>query len=165
MKESRGDSEATRALTSILLGRDQDGAPRFSEEDVLHYLPLLFIQSARGNAELADTPHVQRFLGEFAARIGVGPDTSPQEATKKIAAHYVAHPVNAALKTAFEQALREQTASAAAEALNQLAQFESVRTKPEGYRADRPPQEGTLPAGPLARFQAPGVLGNKNRGG
>jgi hypothetical protein len=164
MGDAQAQAEATRVLTSVFISKEGNGALRFSEDDVLNYLPLLFMQAAQAEPEFAAAKHVERFLSEFASRIGVGPNTPPEEATQKLAAHYRAYPVNPALQSAFEQALREQTAAVTASALQRLAELSGERASLEGYRADRTAPEGTLPAGPLARFRAPGFVGPKKNG-
>lgn len=149
---------AARALGQVFAASDPAGRPRFSEEEILNYLPLLFMQAAQASPGLAISKDVERFLAGFAQTIGVGPNTPPAEATKKLAAHYAKHPVNPGLKSAFEQALREQTAQLSAAALSELASRSGARASLEGYRSDHKRPEGALSGGPLARFQVTGAL-------
>lgn len=164
MSSTEDDGRAAQELSALFLGTRADGTPSFTKDELLHFLPLVFLRAAQSAAAPRLSKPVERFLAEFATKLEVGPETPAEEIQRRIAAHYAAHPVNPALARAFERVLREHTALHGSEgASRRLAEFLGEQLSNEGYRPDAPRPEGSLRAGPLARFQAPGTLGKGRR--
>lgn len=166
MSSSKDDERVVSELSELFFGTRSDGSPAFTEEAVLNFLPLVFMRAARSPAAPPMPKAVERFLADFAAKLGVEPKMPADEVQKRMAAHYAKHPVNPARASAFERVLREQTALHGADgASKRLAEFLGEHVTTEGYRPGAPKPEGSLRAGPLARFQAPASLGKgpKNR--
>ena len=139
-------------LLSVLDRLEDDGTPRYSDEDVLHFLPLVFLTvapSAEQRAELPDA--VIRLLGLFADKAGIDPDASPDEVTHALERYYEEHPVNPELLQAFQAFVREELFAGSRPGENPFASFTAggAPTRVPLERGERPP--GSVP-GPLARL-------------
>lgn len=139
-------------LLSVLDRLQDDGTPRYSDEEVLHFLPLVFLTvapSAEQRAQLPDA--VIRLLGLFADKAGIDPDASPDDVTHALERYYEEHPVNPELLQAFQSFVREELFAGARAGENPFASFVDggppKRAPIEG--GERPP--GSVP-GPLARL-------------
>lgn len=166
MKAQNEADGAVRELSAVFFLEGVDGRPAFTEDELENFLPLVFMRAMKASDAPTMSPRVELFLAEFAAKIGVRPGMSAHEVQGRMAAHYEAHPVNPALATAFNQVLREQTALyGASGTMGRLAEFVGERMTNEGYRAGAPRPEGTLPAGPLARFKAADTLPKRDASG
>lgn len=166
MSPSKDGERVVSELSELFFGTRSDGSPAFTEDELRNFLPLVFLRAARSPAAPPMSKAVERFLADFAAKLGVEPKMPADEVQKRIAEHYAKHPVNPALASAFERVLREQTALHGADgASRRLAEFLGEQVTTEGYRPGAPKPEGSLRAGPLARFQAGASLGKGPRRG
>ncbi len=151
-------------LLSVLERRDEDGRPRFRDEDVLHFLPLVFLSvapTAEARAELPDA--VVRLLGLFAARAGVDVNAPPDDVALAVERYYDAHPINPELLLAFQSFVREELLAGGTGNEKAFAAFLGDGRAPASLRAlesgARP--KGSVPGGPLARLaKAPADTGD-----
>lgn len=149
-------------LLSVLERRQDDGSLRYSDDDLLHFLPLVFLSvapSAKARAELPDA--VVRLLGLFADKAGIDPNASPDDVAHAVERYYDAHPVNPELLAAFQAFVRDELAAGGTGSEKAFASFlgEDNSARPFEQRSlktgalekpERPP--GTVPGGPLARL-------------
>lgn len=139
-------------LLAVLDRKNDDGSPRYSDEEVLHFLPLVFLSVAPSAAQRAALPDaVVGLLGLFADKAGIDPDGPPDEVARALERYYEAHPVNPELLQAFQSFVREELLSAGGGEPHPFASFV------EGAAAKKAPLErgarpkGSVPA-PLARL-------------
>lgn len=144
--------ERAARLLAVLERRNGDGTPRYSDEEVLHFLPLVFLSVAPSAAARARLPDaVIRLLGLFADKAGIPPDGPAEDVTRALERYYEAHPVNPELLQAFQSFVREELAAGSGGGDHPFASFL------EGSTAKRAPLEGgerpkgSVP-GPLARL-------------
>lgn len=141
-------------LLSVLERRNDDGSPRYSDDDVLHFLPLVFLSvapSAKARAELPDA--VVRLLGLFADKAGIDPDAGMDDVSFAVERYYDEHPVNPELLQAFQGFVREELSAGGTGSDKAFASFlgDGSRALPLENK-ERP--AGSVPGGPLARFAA-----------
>lgn len=123
---------------------------RWSPEEVLHAMPLLFHTYLSGEdvRVLADEqPAVRRLLAGLADRLG--PVDSADALTEKIRAHYAEHPVDSLLLRTLKQCFR--TLLTTREASHDARKLLGETARPT---TPAPPSGPTVRAGPTARFSA-----------
>ena len=98
------DADAERLFT-VLLGIDSRGASRFSEAEILTYLPLLM---ASAGITLAASPAAQVVFQRVAQIVGASPADTVEELGKKLADYFLAHPPSPGLQEAFAVFLRTE---------------------------------------------------------
>lgn len=158
MRDEDGLREPTSAelqraarLLSVLDRRADDGSPRYSDEEVLHFLPLVFLTVAPSAEQRAALPDaVIRLLGLFADKAGIDPDASAEDVTHALERYYEAHPVNPELLQAFQSFVREElfAGSPRDDAFASFASGSAPKRTPL-ESGERP--QGSVP-GPLARL-------------
>lgn len=139
-------------LLALLERRGENGGPRFSEEDVRHFLPLVFLSVVSRTDRRTELPDaVMRLLGLFAKEAGIESDASPEAARAAVERYYAAHPVNPELLQAFQAFARDEQVLGGGGGDPGFAAFlgEHKHARPLSQR-ERP--EGTVPGGPLARL-------------
>jgi hypothetical protein len=126
--------------------------PEFSDEEVLGFLPFVLIELTHLNPELELSPRASELLADFAGSLGIGPDTSPDEAWRKLQDHQRAHPPCGELKVRFEQLVREVTRETGASSDAYLGFMGQQRHLIER----REKKADAVDSGPMARFQLRG---------
>lgn len=159
MAEERPPDEPTDAelqkaarLLAVFERKREDGGYYFSDDDVRHFLPLVFLTVSEGPpaAELPEA--VVQLLGVFAAQAGVEPSDGAGDVQRAVERYYEEHPVHPELLAAFQKFVREELAgsgdAAVARAFAHFLGGEGEKKAPLGG-GERP--EGTTP-GSMARF-------------
>jgi hypothetical protein len=126
--------------------------PEFSDEEVFGFLPYVFLELTHLDPDLVLTPRATELLADFAGSIGIGPDTGPDEAWRKLQDHQRTHPPCGELKVRFEQLVREvtrETGTSSDAHLDLIGQQRHLLERRE-RRAD------AVDSGPMARFQLSG---------
>lgn len=149
------ESELHKAarLLSVFERKRDDGSYYFSDEDVQHFLPLVFLTVSDGppSAELPDA--VVQLLGLFASQAGVDPQDGPEAVQRAVERYYESNPVNPEMLAAFQLFVREELAGsgdgAVAKAFASFLGGEETTGKSVLGGGERP--EGTTPAA-MARF-------------
>lgn len=139
-------------LLAVIERRNDDGSPRYTDEEVLHFLPLVFLSVAPSPAARARLPDaVVRLLVLFADKAGIPPEGTPEEVSRALERYYDAHPVNPELLQAFQGFVRDELAAGGDGASHPFASFVgggAAKKAPLGSQ-ERP--KGSVP-GPLARL-------------
>jgi hypothetical protein len=143
------DLERAARLLSLLQAQDESGALRYSDEDLRHFLPLVFLTLADSERELP--PAVLELLGLFAAQAGLDGAESPAERARAIEAYYERHPVHPELLRAFQEFVRKELSTLEPERARAFEGFLGAPRKSAPLESGERP-EGTLRAGPLLRF-------------
>jgi len=144
--------KAARLLAVFERKRD-DGSYYFSEQDVQHFLPLVFLTVSGGapSAELPDA--VVQLLGLFASQAGVDAEDGPEAVQRAVERFYESNPVHPELLAAFQGFVREELAgsgdAAVAKAFASFLGSEETTDKSVLGGGERP--AGTTP-GSMARF-------------
>lgn len=138
-------------LLAVIERRNDDGSPRYSDDEVLHFLPLVFLSVAPSAAARARLPDaVVRLLGLFADKAGIDPEGPIDAVAPTLERYYEEHPVNPELLQAFQGFVREELAQGGGgdHPFASFIEGASAKKAPlEG--AERP--KGSIP-GPLARL-------------
>lgn len=148
--------QKVESLISMLQQKGADGDPRFPKEDVLEFFPLLLLSAVHGLPAEIIPDEISVFLGEFSQRIGVSESPSRDEVNGKINAYYEKNPINPELAAACKKlisdlALKGGMDSDSAEA---FAKFAGSTLKFQDPKEPSP--EGSVPGGPMARFNLDG---------
>jgi hypothetical protein len=98
------DADAERLFT-VLLGADPKGQPRFSQEEILTYLPLLM---ASAGITLDSSPAALAVFQKVAKIVDAAPEDSDEQLGKKLADYFLAHPPSPGLQEAFAVFLRTE---------------------------------------------------------
>jgi hypothetical protein len=102
------DREETRyaqELMTIFERRDRDGSYHFSDGEVRHFLPLLFLTVPTAN----EVPPAGKYLvAEAAAKAGIKSGASPAQIHKALVRYYKKNPVNGELLKAYVDFVREK---------------------------------------------------------
>jgi hypothetical protein len=135
-------------IARALAATDREGRLQFARVDVEDFLCVLILRMPPEQRALDDDAVLM--LGRFAQRASMKPGSSPDEIFAAVAAYLEKQPLNAKLLDAAASVAREHLATLGS-AGNALAQFsDEKRAGVLGGDGKRP--EGTIPAGPLARF-------------
>jgi hypothetical protein len=98
------DADAERLFT-VLLGIDGKGQPRFSQEEILTYLPLLM---ASAGISLASSPAALAVFQRVAQIVGAKTQDTDAELGVKLADYFLKHPPKPGLQEAFAVFLRAE---------------------------------------------------------
>jgi hypothetical protein len=142
------EAEVVDKLFAVFGKTDASGRQLYPFEDLRHFLPWVLVNMPVDFAALDDDT-VAIFAETCAkAKVGEGDDVM-----EKLSAYYEENPPNAALVSALQAAWREVNAGAD-DKKNPFAKFSGTAGKSTAVLdsgGKRP--EGTIPAGPMARFQ------------
>lgn len=149
------DLERAARLLSLFEAKEESGAPRYSDEELRHFLPLVFLAVADASADLPAA--VVELLGLFAAQAGIDPDDSEEQRAEAVRRYYEQHPIHPELLKAFQDFVRSELTAGDADKARAFGAFQGFLDEPRARSAlgggSRP--AGTVPAGPLARFSRP----------
>ena len=87
-----GDKSFKQALLALLSQTGDDGEPRFSRDEVVDFLAIYLLSGElppMGEGAVND----ERALLEFSAKVGISPQSSPEEAAAAIKAYLDQHPL------------------------------------------------------------------------
>lgn len=141
---SRPAEEIARALAAT----DDEGRLRFPLVDVEDFLAVLILSFPPEERGLDEESTL--LLGRFAARAGVNGMLAPEDAMASVEAYLVAHPLDPHILEAAARVAREHL-SRGGVAGDLLARF-TAEKRSGGVLGGGKRPEGTVPAGPLARF-------------
>jgi hypothetical protein len=129
---------------------NDDGSYMFTDEEVRHFLPWVLLNLDVDLSTLDDG--MVALFAEACSAAGVKDGMDVDDIMATFAAYYAAQPPRAELAAAFETVWKQVNAEAPPEAKNPFARFSGAAplTAPVAGAA-RP--AGTIPAGPMARFQ------------
>lgn len=149
--------DALGFLFKIFEQRTPEGGLVYSREDLRHFIPAMLMSLGFDAQTL--TPELQALMGDTARKAGVTPEMTPEQTQQKMQAYYEAHPLPPELRFEFLRGLREERIGRGnedvAEAFGKYMQ--TTDRKLDGLISEARPEE-SIPAGPFARFQAPGKL-------
>lgn len=140
----------TQDLAQLLDRKQPDGSPFFADDEVREVIPLLAAGIARGFPGVTFPEFVVLAVGEVAEKAGVNDKTSPAEMWPAIERYYQEHPSR--LASELERLLRSASSSGL-DGARALATALGVETSKKPLDSGVRP-EGTVPAGPAARFAA-----------
>ncbi len=137
-------------LMDVFRRENDDGSYVFSDDVVRHFLPWVLLNLEVDLGALDDG--MVALFAEACSAAGVNDGMDVDAITACFAAYYVENPPDATLAAAFETVWKQVNADAAPEVKNPFARFSGAvpLTAPVAGAA-RP--AGTIPAGPMARFQ------------
>jgi hypothetical protein len=139
-------------LLNVFTRQGPTGQPAFSEDEIRNCLALLFVMLSQQFSSDSG-PGVLNAFASFSRYLGIDANDAPEAASQKIVEHYRKNPVNPALKSQLEQTLREFLQSESGEV--EMQKLETLIGSP-GFKgalsSGNPRPEGTVPAGPMARF-------------
>jgi len=133
--------------------RDAEGALVYREDEIREFLPLLLAALLEASGTERTTQQTEAILGRYYANLGLKAGASDDEIREKMRAHYADKPLNPRLLSDFRAFLRAHAAD-----LETPGNAETFLGFAAGVRAgpleSGPRPEGTIPAGPMAAFQA-----------
>lgn len=144
------EDDVYERLMDVFRRQNDDGEYVFSDDEVRHFLPWVLLNLDVDLGALDDG--MVTLFAEACSAAGVKDGMDVDAITACFAAYYVEHPPRAELAAAFETVWKQVNADAAPDAKNPFARFSGAvpLTAPLAGAA-RP--AGTIPAGPMARFQ------------
>ncbi|MBC7792412.1 MAG: hypothetical protein H7Z43_01785 [Clostridia bacterium] len=122
---------------------------RHSKQDVLAFVPYVLMELTIAQPDIVLPPIAQELLADFARGLGITDAMPVEEAWKRIQHAFESNGALRALKTEFETFMREETVAASALDANVFATFLANKIV---YQAPTEPPDGSVPAGPSARF-------------
>jgi hypothetical protein len=141
---------AYETMMDVFRRQNADGTYFFTDAEVQHFLPWM-IMRVSVDLDTLDEGALTNFA-RACGEAGVQGGMAPEEVEARFAAYYQAKPLHPELVRAFEAAFRDVQAAgsdAAPGAFGKMTGAATNRTVLDGGK--RP--EGTIPAGPMARFQ------------
>ena len=142
-----GDEAVVEKLFAVFAATDAKGAALYPVEDLRHFLPWVLIHLPIDFSALDDAT-VQIFA-DTCSKAGV---TGNEDLSDKLARYYEDSPPNPALVAALGNAWREVNAGGGG-AANPFAKFSGGAAAHKVLDSGGKRPEGTVPAGPMARFQ------------
>lgn len=144
------EDDVYERLMDVFRRENDDGTYMFSDDEVRHFLPWVLLHLDVDLSALDDG--MVALFAEACSAAGVKDGMDVDDITACFTAWYVEHPPRAELAAAFELVWKQVNADAAPETKNPFARFSGATplTAPVAGAA-RP--AGTIPAGPMARFQ------------
>lgn len=105
--DSLSDSEFSDAqqLMAIFETREEDGRYHFSDAEIRHFLPLVFL-TITPPSEMPEAAHI--IVVEAAAKAGLKPGASQEEVMEALLRYYDDSPVNSELLAKFNAFVREK---------------------------------------------------------
>jgi hypothetical protein len=139
-------------LLGILERRREDGSYYFSDDDVQHFLPAVFLAASASppGGELPGA--VRELLGIFAANAGIDPEASTEAVQQAVERYYAAHPIHPELLSAFQAFVREELQAGGDDAVSRAFSGFLRADANAGVLGGGERPEGTTPGGPLARL-------------
>jgi hypothetical protein len=128
VKPEQRDAARAEKLFGLLSANDGAGNARFTEEELITFLPL--VMKASG-LELKDSETLRRLFERVGEYIGATPGDSDEALSLKLAAYYRAHPPSKSLQDAFAQFFRGEAGGLTADGFDALV------------RAPKPPSSAT----------------------
>lgn len=142
-------SSVARIIQLLTEAGSADGH-RFAVDDVEDFLAfLLLLRPPAGGLDDA----AAALLGRFASRAGVQPGGGERDARAAIDAWFVAHPVNADIVAAVHAIARETLGAGVSDDVGRALGAFAAAPLPTGVLGGGERPKGTVPAGPMARFQ------------
>ena len=151
-----------RELRALLEQRTPDGKLVFSDEDVRAVLPVVAMAVARVVPDVVFPRFVMELIGAVAQQAGVKASATPEQATAALSQYYAKHPLPARLVAAVERLLAGEMATLTPGAARNIARVIGATVTSQPLDSGVRPQ-GTVKAGPSARFAAMAALPSKKR--
>lgn len=151
-------SEMERQVAALLERRNEDGEPFFSDAVVREAISFMCIGLKRAAPSIELPRFALECVGELAEKAGVTAEDPPDEVVSKLAAYHEHH--RSPLVRELEALLRSSMGDGAQDAARRFAKWFGNDTKLASLETGERP-EGTVPAGPGARF----AVMNRHEGG
>lgn len=144
--------QAYETMMNVFRRENKDGTYFFTDAEVQHFLPWM-IMRINADLETLDDGALTLFA-QAATAAGVQGGMPPEEVEAKFDAYYKAKPLHPELVKAFEGAFRDVNAAGSDVKAGAFAKMTGAATNRAVLDGGKRP-EGTIPAGPMARFQQP----------
>ncbi len=143
-----------KALKKVLRKKSNDGAWRYSDEEVRYFLIHEILVSG---ANLTDAPKaVLVAIGDLAAKAGAKPGDPPAHIKGAMEAYFKAHPVSPELRAEMQDAIKHALEAGGINQLGTALQKALGQEQRSGVLGgDGKLPAGAVRAGPLARFTVP----------
>lgn len=142
--------QAYETMMNVFRRENADGTYFFSDADVQHFLPWM-IMRVGADLETLDEGALTLFARACAAA-GVSGGMKAEDVQAKFDAYYEAKPQHPELMKAFESAFRDVQAGGSDDKAGAFAKMTGSATNRAVLDGGKRP-DGTIPAGPMARFQ------------
>lgn len=143
-------NQAYETMMNVFRRENPDGTYFFTDADVQHFLPWM-IMRVGADLETLDDGALTLFA-KACGSAGVTGGMKPEDVQAKFDAYYKATPLHPELMKAFEGAFRDVQSSGSDAGAGSFAKMTGAATNRTVLDGGKRP-EGTIPAGPMARFQ------------
>jgi len=140
-----------RQLVSQLVAKDGNGAHVVPDVEARAVVALLSLAVRKANPKVELNAFVLGTVGTFAVEAKVAPEDPPDAMIRKLENHLIGL-LSAQLRTRLETFFREELAQGGADMTRQVADLMGLQ-RPKGVLDAGVRPQGTVAAGPMARFQ------------
>lgn len=137
-------------VQAVLDARAPDGSPRWSDEELRAVLPIMCLAIARAFPTAELPPYAEEAVGSMSLAAGVTESDDEPTVLAKISRHIEGLVTGKELLAALERAMGSSLGAGNLDAARASAALLGVSVNKEALSGHRP--EGTIPAGPGARF-------------
>ena len=148
--DNNADDGPQDELAAIVRKKNPDGTNRYTFEEVKHWIPLLIL--AMPQEPGGPDPDSAALFSEFVEKVRASDGATGPITLERIHRYYERYPVNAELQADLDKLVHRLTLEGQEDIRERLAGL--VGAGSSAFEERKPPAEGQVRAGPLARFQA-----------